>query len=87
MNTHDKHYNNELEYQARFKIYREAMGFIRAFNFQKNSFKLGTNPFTDLTREEFKNLYTSNKMYTPNSNPEKEMQFINLEVPREVNWV
>jgi C1A family cysteine protease len=56
MLKHGKLYVSEQEFFHRFSIFRENLAFIRIQNRQGNSYSLGTNQFTDLTHEEFREL-------------------------------
>ncbi|KAG5674826.1 hypothetical protein PVAND_004772 [Polypedilum vanderplanki] len=57
---HSKTYHNKTEEQNRFKIFSENYLFIKKHNkrFQKGleTYELGINQFTDLTRDEFRKL-------------------------------
>ncbi|CAN8313545.1 unnamed protein product [Cochlearia groenlandica] len=47
-------YSDEFEKQMRFNVFKENLKFIENFNNNGNqSYKLGVNEFTDLTKEEF----------------------------------
>ncbi|VFQ97106.1 unnamed protein product [Cuscuta campestris] len=48
------------EYEMRFQIFKENVNYIEAFNAKPGqSYKLGINQFTDLTRDEFSVTYAS----------------------------
>ncbi|XP_019174050.1 PREDICTED: ervatamin-B-like [Ipomoea nil] len=54
MTLHGRTYKDEAEKAKRFHIFKENVKFIEDFNKADNrSYKLGTNKFTDLTKEEF----------------------------------
>ncbi|XP_031129880.1 ervatamin-B-like [Ipomoea triloba] len=55
MTLHGRTYKDEAEKEKRFYIFKENVKFIEDFNKAGNrSYKLGTNKFTDLTKEEFR---------------------------------
>ncbi|CAH9104861.1 unnamed protein product [Cuscuta europaea] len=57
MNYYGRVYENEMEKESRFAVFKENLEFIHAFNRKKNrSFRLGVNAFADLTNQEFRAL-------------------------------
>ena len=57
LSEYHKHYNKS-EYLYRYNIFNDNYEYINNFNYNnKNSYQLGVNNFTDLTRDEFKNKY------------------------------
>ncbi|KAL2328063.1 hypothetical protein Fmac_021490 [Flemingia macrophylla] len=55
MAHYDKVYKNPQEKEMRFRIFKENVKYIEAFNNAANKpYKLGINQFADLTNEEFK---------------------------------
>ncbi|KAL0853665.1 hypothetical protein Bca101_058817 [Brassica carinata] len=52
-------YNDDFEKEMRFKVFKKNLKFIENFNNMGNqSYKLGVNDFTDMTKEEFLATYT-----------------------------
>ncbi|PKI55741.1 hypothetical protein CRG98_023873, partial [Punica granatum] len=64
MALHGRVYKNAIEKDTRFKIFKENVKLIDAFNNNNGNgsdFKLGLNVFADLTNEEFWATYTGYK--------------------------
>lgn len=78
-----KSYSGE-EYQTRFLIFSENMGFIRVFNSQKESWVLGQTAYSDLTVSEYKSMlsYSSNTA-TPDQTLFKQ---VNPTYPQTIDW-
>ena len=55
VNRHNKNYLTKSEFNARFSIFAENMGIIKAHNKQANEegFQMGVNKFTDYSSDEF----------------------------------
>jgi C1A family cysteine protease len=83
MQAYDKVYANELEYNSRFKIFRDNLAYIRVFNSLNKDWTLGVNHFTDLTGEEFKARFTGYKRVERVRNEE---EFEPVEIPTSVDW-
>ncbi|KAE8766575.1 papain-like cysteine proteinase [Hordeum vulgare] len=62
MTVHNRSYSTAGEKARRFEVYRSNMRFIEAVNAEAATsgltYELGEGPFTDLTNEEFMELYT-----------------------------
>lgn len=86
MRKFNKEYESEIEYQARFKVYRDNAAYIRVFNSLDRSWKLGINHFADMTNTEFKNLYLPSKFETVNSEEPEEPGRV-YSYPSSVDWV
>ncbi|CAG9323449.1 unnamed protein product [Blepharisma stoltei] len=81
----NKIYSDELEYQSRFKIYKENSVFIRNFNSQGHSWTLKLNEFADMTPSEFKSIYTPTKIpYKTRLNIQNHK--IDANIPAQVDW-
>jgi len=85
MKRHGKSYENDAEYQARFRIYRDNAAFIRMHNARGKNWKLAINKFADLTFEEFKQLYLASPM-PERSEGEVFYGDANLQVPSSIDW-
>ncbi|CAH9142684.1 unnamed protein product, partial [Cuscuta epithymum] len=61
MNYYGRVYEDEMEKEFRFAVFKENLEFIHAFNREKKnrSFRLGVNAFADLTNQEFRALRTT----------------------------
>lgn len=59
MAEHGRVYKDAAEKAARFEIFKSNMEHIESFNGRKEKYWLGPNQFTDLTNQEFKNLYSA----------------------------
>ncbi|RCV33154.1 hypothetical protein SETIT_7G059700v2 [Setaria italica] len=54
---YNRTYATPEEFQYRFKVYCENVKFIETMNRAGSSYELGENQFTDLTQEEFEDMY------------------------------
>ncbi|XP_019174039.1 PREDICTED: zingipain-2-like isoform X2 [Ipomoea nil] len=90
MSLHGRSYKNETEKSKRFTIFKENVKFIEKFNkVSGRSFKLGTNKFTDLTKEEFRATLLNEEKSTPYPKTSKPTSFVNeslAEVPESLDW-
>jgi hypothetical protein len=59
MNKFGKAYNGDDEYSARKAVYEQNMKWIEEENAKGHTYTLGEGPFSDLTNEEFKQMYVS----------------------------
>ncbi|KAL9251495.1 Senescence-specific cysteine protease SAG39-like protein [Drosera capensis] len=89
MAEHGRVYADDIEKEARFKIFRENVEKIEAYNLMDLGFTLGVNAFADLTPEEFRGSYTGyKKSSSASSLKSTTFRYENLtDVPAEVNWV
>ncbi|XP_031131240.1 ervatamin-B-like [Ipomoea triloba] len=90
MSRHGRSYKNESERSKRFTIFKENVKFIEKFNkVRGGSYKLGTNKFTDLTKEEFRATLLNEEKSTPYPKTSKPTSFVNeslAEVPESLDW-
>ncbi|CAH9104863.1 unnamed protein product [Cuscuta europaea] len=98
MNYYGRVYENEMEKESRFAVFKENLEFIHAFNRKKNrSFRLGVNAFADLTNQEFRALratgYKSSRNLRlndnsdanpPHPNPFRYSNF--TDIPSSLDW-
>ena len=79
-------YENKLEKEKRFQIFKDNLEYIESFNNAGNrSYKLGINEFADLTREEFLAAHTGYKMpVNPTSTSFRYESF--SDVPTSLDW-
>lgn len=79
---HGKNYQDEVEYESRFRIFRDNLAYIRVFNALGKDWTLGVNHMADLTAEEFKSRYTG--YYSQRErNP---APFEAVSIPQTVDW-
>jgi len=64
---YNKEYTDE-EYLIRLPIFKENLDFIRTQNSLNLDWVLGVNHFADLTKEEFRSIYLSNRLTSDNRN-------------------
>ncbi|PON33768.1 Cysteine Protease [Parasponia andersonii] len=63
MSQHGRTYANNAEKEMRLEIFNNNLKYVDKFNKEGNrTYKLGVNPFTDLTNEEFLNHFTGLNM-------------------------
>ncbi|OMJ95411.1 hypothetical protein SteCoe_1172 [Stentor coeruleus] len=74
---HGKVYQDEVEYESRFRIFRDNLAYIRVFNSLNKDWTLGVNYMADLTGEEFKSMFTGHHGQPP---------FEPVSIPNEVDW-
>ncbi|KAJ0984366.1 hypothetical protein J5N97_002722 [Dioscorea zingiberensis] len=55
--THQKYYNNLMEKEKRYDIFKDNLRYIDERNAGDHSFRLGLNVFADLTNEEYRATY------------------------------
>ncbi|XP_031131291.1 ervatamin-B-like [Ipomoea triloba] len=83
-------YKNDAEKAKRFQIFKENLEFIQSFNKAGNqSYKLGTNKFTDLTKEEFQATMLNKEKSFPRPKTSKPASFVNenlAQVPDSLDW-
>lgn len=81
LSIHDKSYDNN-EYWERLDIYTDNLNYIETHNNNNHTYELGETPFTDLSREEFSNMFGMNKF-------KSNCDLVNTGLlfhPREVDW-
>ncbi|OMJ94653.1 hypothetical protein SteCoe_2151 [Stentor coeruleus] len=79
---HGKTYKDELEYELRFRIFRDNLAYIRVFNALGKDWTLGVNYMADLTPQEFKSMFTGyHRQSERNPAP-----FEPVSIPNEVDW-
>lgn len=90
---HDKIYNDLKEKEMRFKIFKENVERIEAFNAgEDKGYKLGVNKFADLTNEEFRVLHTGYKRSShpkvmSSSKPKTHFRYTNVtDIPPTMDW-
>nr|GMD06672.1 ervatamin-B-like [Ipomoea batatas] len=90
MVRHGRSYKNDAEKAKRFQIFKENLEFIQSFNKAGNqSYKLGTNKFTDLTKEEFQATMLNKEKSFPRPKTSKPASFVNenlAQVPDSLDW-
>jgi len=85
---HGREYVDDAEKERRFKIFAENLEYIEKFNNGgKKSYKLGLNPFSDLTEEEFIASHTGLKLNSsqPRSSSATYLS-VDDNVPESLNW-
>ncbi|NP_001312206.1 senescence-specific cysteine protease SAG12-like precursor [Nicotiana tabacum] len=89
---HDKVYKDLNEKEMRFKIFKENVERIEAFNAgEDKGYKLGVNKFSDLTNEKFRVLHTGYKRSHPkvmsSSKPKTHFRYANVtDIPPTMDW-
>ena len=83
MNSHKKEYKDEAEYNARFRIFRDNLAYIRVFNSLGKDWTLGVNHLADLTGEEFKSMYTG---YIHRESSKNYADLSSVSAPTSVDW-
>nr|GLL30388.1 ervatamin-B-like [Ipomoea trifida] len=90
MVRHGRSYKDDAEKVKRFQIFKENLEFIQSFNKAgKRSYKLGTNKFTDLTKEEFRATMLNEEKSSPLPKTSKPASFVNeslAQVPGSLDW-
>ncbi|RYR70400.1 hypothetical protein Ahy_A03g016893 isoform B [Arachis hypogaea] len=88
MVQHGKYYKDSNEKELRFKIFKENVERIEAFNSDGNkSYKLGINQFADLTNDEFKgrNKFKGHMCSTITKTPTFRYENVSA-VPPSIDW-
>jgi len=84
MRTHGKVYSHD-EFAARYKTFKNNVDIINYYNSKPNaSFKLAMNKFGDLSKEEFKRLYTGLQINT--NRTRNEVALSTTALPTTVDW-
>lgn len=83
MNLHEKSYADDSEFNARFRIFRDNLAYIRVFNSLNKDWTLGVNYMADLTGEEFKAKYTG---FIPASTEKNYAVLPKIDLPQTVDW-
>lgn len=89
MANYGRVYKDADEKEKRYKIFKENVERIEAFNQGTNrTYKLGVNKFTDLTNEEFQVSYTGFKPQTMPTSKSPFFKYANVtaDVPPTVDW-
>ncbi|OMO92518.1 hypothetical protein COLO4_17501 [Corchorus olitorius] len=90
MATYGRQYENNLEKEKRFKIFKDNLEYIESFNKAGNrSYKLGINKFSDLTHDEFLAAHTGYKMplNIPTTSISKPFKYESFsDVPTSMDW-
>lgn len=84
LTKYNKHYN-ESEYWYRYHIYDKNMEYINLRNQELTSYKLGENNFTDISINEFKQIYLNLKI-SVNHSRISNYNFINKSIPNNIDW-
>ncbi|OMJ95410.1 hypothetical protein SteCoe_1171 [Stentor coeruleus] len=79
---HGKVYQDEVEYESRFRIFRDNLAYIGVFNSLNKDWTLGVNYMADLTGEEFKSMFTGHYGQRER-NP---VPFEPVSIPDEIDW-
>ena len=83
LSDYNKHYHED-EFWRRFNIYQDNVKYIQAHNNKSNSYQMGINKFTDMSRSEFGTTYLSNTYYS-HSKPCVNQSRL-LGIPDSVDW-
>ncbi|QCD76845.1 cathepsin L [Vigna unguiculata] len=86
---HGRQYVDDAEKGKRFKIFAENLEYIEKFNNGgKKSYKLGLNPFSDLTEEEFIASHTGLKLNSslPRSSSATHLSVDDDNIPPSMDW-
>jgi len=84
VNTHNKVYTDEKEFEARFLIFQDNMKRIMIHNAGNSYFKLGMNQFTDMSNEEYNEKMLSKYSVEQTDNVETLLE--DLPPPASVDW-
>ncbi|CAI9087270.1 OLC1v1021304C1 [Oldenlandia corymbosa var. corymbosa] len=85
---HGKVYEDSLESESRFRVFRENLKYVMKKNSARKSARqhfLGLNKFADLTNQEFVNKYTS-KIKNVRRQPRKKTMGISCKTPSFLDW-
>jgi len=85
MSEHGKEYENDEEFVKRFHIFRENLKLIEEMNRNSTGAVFGVTSFTDLTPQEFKNLYLMNYQ-SRNMTGETYMDVPRISAPTSFDW-
>jgi len=85
MQKFNKEYTDE-EFIQRFYIFKSNSDFIRYENTLGRDWTLGINQYTDLTREEFKQLYLMDDFVVPTERKYPAELIKNVKVPPAIDW-
>ncbi|KAI7739579.1 hypothetical protein M8C21_016156 [Ambrosia artemisiifolia] len=89
MARYGKEYKDDLEKETRFKIFKNNVAYIEAFNNVGNhAYKLSINEFADQTNQEFKAARNGFKVpSTPRSGQTTPFKYENVDaVPSSIDW-
>jgi len=81
LSQHEKRYDNEETLLKRYQIFKTNVEKARVYNLMSNSTTYGVTKFSDLTEEEFSNIYLSKKLQSRDSVP-KHIEQMNTYKPR-----
>jgi C1A family cysteine protease len=82
---YSKNYNQQ-EFLLRFKNFKDNLAYIRVFNLQDNTWKLGVNFFADLSYEEYKTTYLPHKFQKSKSQQIEPQSLSQQPYPPTVDW-
>ncbi|KAM1007942.1 hypothetical protein COP2_004575 [Malus domestica] len=91
MKKHGRLYQDSVEKERRFHIFKNNVEFVEKFNSEGNkTYRLGINQFSDMTNEEFLRYYTGYKQPTEStSSADASFMYENLsltDVPPSIDW-
>ncbi|KAI5447807.1 hypothetical protein KIW84_015308 [Lathyrus oleraceus] len=91
MTKHGRTYTDSFEMKKRFEIFKENLEYIEKFNSAGNkSYKLGLNPYSDLTSEEFIASHTGikipNQLSSSKLGSNAVLFDVNGDVPTNFDW-
>ncbi|MEH8592174.1 C1 family peptidase, partial [Klebsiella pneumoniae] len=81
---HGKNYQDEVEYESRFRIFRDNLAYIRVFNSMGDTMVLGVNEFADMDFIEFRSKYLTHRF--PARESVNVETFEGLTAPTSVDW-
>ena len=89
--TFGRKYVDAAERSYRLSVFNTNMNIIEAYNSKQNSFVLGVTPFADLTNDEFRERFASNKMIQEKSKDIKLSMAVGSmnslsSLPQSVDW-
>ncbi|OMP11902.1 hypothetical protein COLO4_03609 [Corchorus olitorius] len=87
MATYGRKYEESLEKEKRFKIFKDNLEYIESFNKAGNkSYKLGLNEFSDMSRDEFLATHTGYKI-PPHPSTSTSFKYESFsDVPTNLDW-
>lgn len=87
MRDFGKSYEDDAEFDLRFKNFRDNSAFIRVHNQLGRDWTLGMNKYGDFTFEEFHSIYLSHEFEVPTPKPEEIEEFdASFQIPDTVDW-
>jgi C1A family cysteine protease len=85
MSRYSKSYSSHKEYQTRFKIFRENLGFIRVNNQKNKHWSLGVNQFADMSMQEFRRAYLSDNYQIKTQRDTDDLER-SVDIPSSIDW-